>query len=435
MRRLKIQDDAGYQAAADYITARSAPGETDAGIREKIEATRNIVEAVRLRGDDAVAEFTERFDGVRLVPSQFEVTQEEMDAALASVDPQLSAVLERAHANIRRFHSRNLRESWQETFEDGTVLGQRITPVDSAGVYAPGGKAFYPSSVLMNIVPARVAGVQEIVLVSPPTYNGGIHPAMLAAARIAGATRIFRVGGAQAIAALAYGTEHIPAVTKITGPGNIFVTAAKSLVRHVVEIDSEAGPSEVVVIADGRANPAYVAAEMLAQAEHDEDAAAVLITPDAALADAVEAQLEEDIANLSRKAIIRNALEKQGCIIITRSLDEAVELADLYAPEHLSIQVEYPMRLVDRIGNAGAIMVGDMTPVAAGDYYAGPNHILPTGRRARFSSPLSAEDFRKVSSVLYYTRDRLRKDADDIRAFAEAEGLDAHARAVQVRIS
>jgi len=435
MKRLEIQDKAGYRAAADYITARSAPDETDVGIREKMEAAKQIVEAVRLRGDDAVAEFTARFDGVRLDPSQFEVTQEEMDAALASVDPQLLAVLERAHANIRRFHSRNLRESWQETFEDGTVLGQRITPVDSAGVYAPGGKAFYPSSVLMNIVPARVAGVKEIVLVSPPTYDGSIHPAMLAAARIAGATRVFRVGGAQAIAALAYGTQHIPAVTKITGPGNVFVTAAKALVRHVVEIDSEAGPSEVVVIADGRANPAYVAAEMLAQAEHDEDAAAVLITPDAGLADAVEAQLEEDIAKLSRNAIIRTSLEKQGCIIVTRSLDEAVELADLFAPEHLSIQVEYPMRLVEHIGNAGAIMVGDMTPVAAGDYYAGPNHILPTGRRARFSSPLSAEDFRKVSSVLYYTRDRLRKDADDIRAFAGAEGLDAHARAVEVRTS
>ena len=435
MKRLEIHDNAGYRAAVDYIIARSAPDESDVGIREKMEAAKQIVEAVRRRGDDALAEFTARFDGVRLDPSQFEITQEEMDAASASVDSHLLAVLERAHANIRRFHSRNLRESWQETFEDGTVLGQRITPLDSAGVYAPGGKAFYPSSVLMNIVPARVAGVKEIVLVSPPTHEGSIHPAMLAAARIAGATRVFRVGGAQAIAALAYGTQHIPAVTKITGPGNVFVTAAKALVRHAVEIDSEAGPSEVVVIADGRANPVYVAAEMLAQAEHDEDAAAVLITPDAALADAVETQLEKDIATVSRSAIIRRSLEKQGCIIVTRSLDEAVELTDLFAPEHLSIQVEYPMRLVERIGNAGAIMVGDMTPVAVGDYYAGPNHILPTGRRARFASPLSAEDFRKVSSVLYYTRDRLYKEADDIRAFAEAEKLDAHARAVEVRTS
>lgn len=435
MKRLDVQDDATYQAAVDYITARSAPGETDAIIRDKMEAARAIVDAVRLRGDDAVAEFTERFDGVRLDPSQFEITREELDAAPAAVDPQLLAILERAHANIRRFHARNLRESWQETFEDGTVLGQRITPVDSAGVYAPGGKAFYPSSVLMNIVPARVAGVKEIVLVSPPTYNGSIHPAMLAAARIAGATRVFRVGGAQAIAALAYGTKTIPAVTKITGPGNVYVTAAKALVRHAVEIDSEAGPSEVVVIADGRANPAYVAAEMLAQAEHDEDAASVLITPDAALADAVAVCVQQETAQLSRSAIIQNSLDKQGCIIVTRSLDEAVALADLYAPEHLSIQVEYPMRLVERIGNAGAIMVGDMTPVAAGDYYAGPNHILPTCRRARFSSPLSAEDFRKVSSVLYYTRDRLRKDAEDIRTFANAEGLDAHARSVEVRTS
>ena len=342
-------------------------------------------------------------------------------------------ILKRAYENIHSVHSKHLRESWEETYDDGTVLGQRITPIESAGVYVPGGKAFYPSSVLMNIAPARVAGVKEIIMVSPPSYKGGIHPVVLAAARIAGATRIFRVGGAQAIAALAYGTETIPAVTKITGPGNTFVTAAKALVRGVVEIDSEAGPSEVVVLADDHANPNYVAAELLAQAEHDEEAMAVLITPSARLIEAVKKRLEEETARLPRKTIIEHSLSHCGVLIQTRSMQEAIDLTNLYAPEHLSVQVEYPRNLVDKIKHAGAIMLGAMTPVAVGDYYAGPNHILPTGRKARFASPLTAEDFRKVTSVLYYSKERLQKDAADIRAFAEAEELQAHARSIEVR--
>jgi histidinol dehydrogenase len=342
-------------------------------------------------------------------------------------------IIKRAYENIHSFHSKHLRESWEETYDDGTVLGQRITPIESAGVYVPGGKAFYPSSVLMNIAPARVAGVKEIIMVSPPSFKGGIHPVVLAAARIAGATRIFRIGGAQAIAALAYGTETIPAVTKITGPGNTFVTAAKALVRGVVEIDSEAGPSEVVVLADDHANPNYVAAELLAQAEHDEEAMAVLITPSARLIEAVKKRLEEETARLPRKSIIEASLAHCGVLIQTRNMQEAIELTNLYAPEHLSVQVEYPRNFVDKIKHAGAIMLGAMTPVAVGDYYAGPNHILPTGRKARFSSPLTAEDFRKVTSVLYYSKERLQKDAADIRAFAEAEELQAHARSIEVR--
>ncbi len=382
----------------------------------------------------AVADFTARFDKVTLRPDQFELTPEEIDAAVRTVAPELVAILQRAHDNIRRFHEKNLRQSWEETYDDGTVLGQRITPLASAGVYVPGGKAFYPSSVLMNIAPARVAGVKDIVMVSPPSYQGSIHPAVLAAARIAGATRIFRVGGAQAVAALAYGTASFPVVDKITGPGNTFVTAAKALVRHRVEIDSEAGPSEVVVLADAKANPDYVVAEMLAQAEHDEEAKAVLITDSAELADAVEKRLPVQAAWLPRRGIIDAALENFGLIIVARTAEEAIALTDLFAPEHLSIQTEYPRRTADRITNAGAMMLGAMTPVAVGDYFAGPNHILPTNRRARFSSPLTAEDFRKVTSVLYYSEQRLRAQGEDIMTFAEVEQLQAHAKSIAVRM-
>jgi len=433
MRVFEISDDVSYQEVVSYITARGQASDCNAALQSKLDTTKWIVEAVRKNGDAAVAEFTERFDGVSLEPESFELNSDEIDSAVATVDPKIFAVLERAHDNIRRFHAKRLRESWEETSEDGTVLGQRITPVDSAGVYVPGGKAFYPSSVLMNIVPARVAGVKEIVMVSPPSCQGSIHPAVLAAARIAGATRVFRVGGAQAIAALAYGTGRIPSVAKITGPGNTYVTAAKAMVRGVVEIDSEAGPSEVVVLADDKAEPAYVAAELLAQAEHDEEATSVLITPSADLAKAVRDLVAAEVKQLSRKAIIWASLENQGAIILVRNMDEAVSLTNLFAPEHLSIQTVFPRKVADQITNAGAMMLGAMTPIAAGDYYAGPNHILPTGRRARFSSALTAEDFRKVTNVLYYSRERLQRDAEDILALAGLEGLQAHARSVEVR--
>ncbi|MBI2435892.1 MAG: histidinol dehydrogenase [Candidatus Hydrogenedentes bacterium] len=428
-----ITGDASRALVEAAIINRGADTGADKGLQEKIEATRWIVEAVRKNGDAALAEFTERFDGVQLTPEQFELGAEEIDQAVSRVDPQLLNILRRAHDNIRRFHAKHLRESWEETFEDGTVLGQRVSPIESAGVYVPGGKAYYPSSVLMNIVPARVAGVKDIVMVSPPSFQGSIHPVVLAAARLAGATRVFRVGGAQAIAALAYGTETVPPVTKITGPGNTFVTAAKALVRSRVDIDSEAGPSEVVVLADAAANPAYVAAELLAQAEHDEEAMCVLITPSAPLVEQVQRRLADEVRQLPRAAIIVRSLEDQGRIIITRDMPEAIALTNLIAPEHLSVQVEYPRRVAEKIENAGAMMLGDMTPVAVGDYFAGPNHILPTGRRARFSSPLTTEDFRKVTSILYYTRDRLKQESEDISAFAQAEQLQAHARSIEVR--
>jgi histidinol dehydrogenase len=434
MKKFTIQDDAGLNEVRRFIVALSDVGATDESLREKIAATDQIVRAVKDQGDEAVATFTERFDNVALSPDQFEVTPDEIDAAIANVPDELLGIIQRAHDNIRRFHSQHLRESWEEVFPDGSILGQRITPLERVGVYVPGGKAFYPSSVLMNIVPAVVAGVPEIIMVSPPSYEGGVHPVVLAAARIAGAHRVFRIGGAQSIAALAYGTQTIPAVTKITGPGNTFVTAAKGIVRHAVEIDSEAGPSEVAVLADDSANPAYVAAEMLAQAEHDEEAMSVLITPSVALAEATVQRLEAETAKLPRKDIIAQSLANNGTIIVTRDLDEAVELTNLIASEHLSVQTADPHAIGTRIQNAGAMMLGAMTPVAVGDYFAGPNHILPTGRRARYSSPLTAEDFRKVTSVLYYSDERLQRDAEDIMTFANTEQLQAHARSVEVRV-
>ncbi|HOZ46617.1 MAG TPA: histidinol dehydrogenase [Candidatus Hydrogenedentes bacterium] len=434
MKRFEITDKVSFEETADRICGLNAIFAAEEAVRTKTKATKAIVEAVRARGDDAVAEYTERFDGVALTPDHFEVLPAEIDAAYASVDPELRQGLERAQANIRRFHETRLRGSWRERSADGTVLGQRITPIERAGVYVPGGKAFYPSSVLMNIVPACVAGVEEIVMVSPPSYHGTIHPVVLTAARIAGATRVFRIGGAQAVAALAFGTGTIPAVVKITGPGNTFVTVAKRLVRGVCEIDTEAGPSEVVVIADESADARFVAAELLAQAEHDEEARAMLITTSPALADKVDACIVEELALLSRADMIRRALDAQGLVVVVNSVSDAVALTNRIAPEHLSIQTSDPWAVCEQIRNAGAIMLGAMTPVAVGDYYAGPNHILPTSGRARYASPLSAEDFRKTSSLLAYSRERLERDAPDIRRLAEAEGLTAHARAVEIRL-
>jgi len=432
MTTLEITGDADFQPVAMRVCAgNGVAGESDG---DKLESVRAILDAVRTRGDEAVAEFTERFDGVRISPDRFEVTPEEIEQASAQVDPLLMQSLERAHANIRAYHSKHLRESWEETAPDGTILGQRVAPIATAGVYVPGGKAFYPSSVLMNIAPARVAGVGEILMVSPPSHHGGIHPVVPAAAKLAGATRIFRVGGAQAIAALAYGTEHIPAVCKITGPGNAYVALAKRLVNGICDIDTEAGPSEVVVIADDAANPAFVAAELLAQAEHDEEARAVLVTPSWDLIARVEEETAKQAAALPRKAIIDRSLAGQGFLVKVRDLDEAIRLSNWIAPEHLSIQTRDPRAVLDRITNAGAVMLGAYTSVAMGDYFAGPNHILPTGRRARYASPLTAEDFRKVTSIISYSYERLMRDAADIRRLAEAEQLTAHANALEVRL-
>ena len=434
MKLFEIKSTADMARVRDFLKECAYRTTPEGDAVERRAATQAIVDEVRMRGDVAVAEYTRRFDGVSLEPGQFELTQDEIEAAFAETPKRVIAMLERAQENIRAFHSRNLRESWEEQLPDGSMYGQRVTSIESAGVYVPGGKAFYPSSVLMNIVPARVADVKTIIMVSPPSYNGTVHPAVVAAARLAGATRVFRIGGAQAVAALAYGTETLPAVVKITGPGNAYVTAAKAIVRGVVDIDSEAGPSEVVVIADSTANPNFVAAELLAQAEHDEDAMCLLFTTDKAIAEATLERVRLRAAVLSRRAIIERALECFGAIVIAPDIDVIVELTNLVAPEHLSVQTEYAPRIADRIKNAGAIMFGAMTPVAVGDYYAGPNHILPTMRRARYSSPLSAEDFRKVTNVMQYSRARLLRDAHDIEELAALEGLEAHAESVTVRI-
>jgi len=431
MTRLEVTDDASFEAAVERLCRGHAGAE--AGLEDKLADVRAIVDAVREHGDEAVAAFTEKFDGVALRPEQFELSSDEIDAAASQVDAALLESLERAHARIRDFHAKHLRQSWEETCDDGTVLGQRVTPIERVGMYVPGGKAFYPSSVMMNIAPASVAGVEDIVMVSPPSYEGGIHPAVLAAARIAGATRVFRIGGAQAVAALAYGTAHVPSVLKIAGPGNIYVTLAKRLVTSVCAIDSEAGPSEVVVIADDQAEPRFVAAELLAQAEHDEDARSILITPSREMADKALAEVDSEAAALPRRAIIQASLSAQGAVVVVRDIEEAARLTDLIAPEHLSIQVEAPREVLDKVPNAGAVMLGRMTPVALGDYIAGPNHVLPTGRRARFASPLTAEDFRKVSSVISYSHERVLADADDVVRLAQAEGLTAHAKAVEMR--
>lgn len=433
MQVIEIRDDATFESVVRQISGRAEDSPEHRDELEKLAATKAIVDDVRERGDAALAEYTERFDKVTLDPEQFEISGHEMDAAMASVDRETLGALNRAHHNITAFHEKNLRQSWEEVSPDGSVLGQRITPIDSVGLYVPGGTAFYPSSVLMNIVPARVAGVQEITMVSPPSFEGGIHPLVLAAARIAGASRVFRVGGAQAVAALAYGTGTIPPVLKIAGPGNIYVTLAKRLVSSICDIDKEAGPSEVVVIADEDADPDRVALELLAQAEHDEEARAMLVTTSGVLLEAVRLALSKHMETLSRASIIAKALEDQGVAYVVNTIEDASALTNVIAPEHLSIQTKDPRTVFDAIPNVGCAILGGGTSVAVGDYYAGPNHILPTGRRARFSSPLTAEDFRKVTSVISYSQERMREVGEDIMRLARAEMLDAHARAVEIR--
>ncbi len=433
LQRIDVTDDGKLQSLLRAYRTRGITHRSEQDARRA--AVTEIVDAVRDRGDEAVAEFTRRFDGVDLSPDAFEVSRNEMEQASRDLPRETYNLLQKAHEQIRAFHARGLRESWQIEYDDGSFVGQRVLPLDRVGVYVPGGKAFYPSSVLMNIVPAKVAGVGEVIMVSPPSWNGTIHPAVLAAAYIAGADRVFRVGGAQSVAALAYGTEKIPAVSKITGPGNAYVTLAKAMVRGMVEIDSEAGPSEVVVLADDDAHPEQVAAELFAQAEHDEEAVCVLITPSERLLTEVMNVVATQAPKLARAAIAVAALTRFGQAVLTRSLEDAVLLVNAFAPEHLSVQTRYPNRLLDQIRNAGAVMLGAMTPVALGDYGAGPNHILPTMGRARFASPLTAEDFRKVSSVLCFSRPRLAAEADYYASFADLEGLEAHARSIRIRVN
>ena len=395
------------------------------------EIVADIIADVRKNGDAALKAYSEKFDGAKL--DSLEVSAEEIDAAFAALEPEFVAIIEEAAANIREFHRHQVRTGFAITPRDGVVLGQRVIPLERVGLYVPGGTASYPSSVLMNCIPAKLAGCDEIVMVTPPSKDGSIKPAILVAAKIAGVDRIFKVGGAQAVAALAYSTETIPQVDKIVGPGNVFVAEAKRQVFGTVAIDMIAGPSEILVIADGTCNPKYVAADMLSQAEHDKNASAVLVTDSIDLAKAVSAELEVQIPQLSRAEIARVSVDNNGKIIVVDDLNKAIEMSNAIAPEHLEVCVDRPFDLLPLIRNAGSIFLGKNCPEALGDYFAGPNHTLPTSGTARFSSPLSVDDFVKKSSFMSYSQQALEAVYEKIDSFAQKEGLQAHGKSVTVR--
>ena len=392
----------------------------------------DIIANVRTNGDKALFEYCEKFDKAKL--SSLLVTQEEIDEAVASVEPRFLDILRRAAENIRQFHRRQVRNSFILNDQNGIVIGQKIIPVDRAGLYVPGGTAPYPSTVLMDSIPAKIAGCREVVMVTPPSADGRIHPVILAAASIAGIDKIYKLGGAQAIAALAYGTESVPKVDKIVGPGNAFVAEAKKQVFGTVSIDMIAGPSEILIVADGATNPRHAAADLLSQAEHDKLASAVLVTDSMDLALAVQAELERQIPLLARAEIARASIDHNGKIIVVDSLTEAIDTANEIAPEHLELLVDNPFDYLDRIRHAGSIFMGRNCPEALGDYFAGPNHTLPTSGTARFSSPLSVDDFIKKTQYTYYTADALAKVAEDVAYFATQEGLTAHAKSAVIRM-
>jgi histidinol dehydrogenase len=401
----------------------------DAEIESRVRAILNEVAA---RGDDALREYTARFDGVQL--THLEVTSEELRRAQEEVSPPVAEALQLAAERIRRFHEHQKRTSWFEADERGGLVGQMVTPLRRVGAYVPGGLAVYPSSVLMCAIPAQVAGVEEVILCTPPRKDGTVHPLVLMAAQQSGVNRIFKVGGAQAVAAMAYGTQSVPAVDKIVGPGNIYVTVAKKLVYGMVGIDMLAGPSEVCILADDTADPRYVAIDILTQAEHDIHTAAFLITPSRSLARAVQEEIEKTVADLPRQDILRQTLAQNGGIILTRDMEEAVELANLCAPEHLALMVAEPWRYLPLIRCAGAVMMGAFSPQSLGDYVAGPSHTLPTSGTARYASPLNVDDFMKKTSVVCFTREALQQVADAIETLAAVEGLEAHLLAVKRRL-
>ena len=408
------------------IFARSMP---TMNVTDKVA---DILRNVKERGDEALREYTAKFD--HATPESLTVTPEEMQEALAATDPDFIRILERAAANIRKFHSRQVRNSFIINDEDGIIMGQKVIPVDRAGLYVPGGTAAYPSSVLMDVIPAKIAGVKEVILSTPPGPDGKINPAILAAAKVAGADKIVKAGGAQAIAALAFGTESVPKVDKIVGPGNMFVAEAKRQVYGMVSIDMIAGPSEILVVADGASNAAQVAADLLSQAEHDKVSSAVLVTDSQALAEAVQVEIERQIPQLIRCAIARESVDNNGKIIVAEDLRAAIEIANEIAPEHLELCVDNPFDYLDSIRHAGSVFLGRNCPEALGDYLAGPNHTLPTQGTARFSSPLSVDDFVKKTQYTYYTKDALARVAQDVAAFAEKEGLTGHARSAMIRM-
>ncbi len=396
-------------------------------------AVSEILENIRSQGDSALFGYTERFDGAKICADNIRVTEEEIREAYSLVDPGLVEIIRRALCNIRDYHARQKQNSWFDSRPDGTMLGQKVTPLQRVGVYVPGGKAAYPSSVLMNIMPAKVAGVEEIVMVTPPGRDGKVAPHTLVAANEAGADVIYKVGGAQAVGALAYGTESIPKVDKIVGPGNIYVALAKRAVYGHVSIDAVAGPSEILVIADETADPRYVAADLLSQAEHDELASAILVTTSRTLARQVSDQVDAFVRELSRSEIIQSSLDNYGYILVADSMEAAVEIANEIASEHVEIQTKDPYDVMMKIRNAGAIFIGEYSSEPLGDYFAGPNHVLPTNGTARFFSPLSVDDFIKKSSIIAYSREALEAVHEDIERFAKAEQLTAHANSVHVR--
>lgn len=428
MKFLHIHD-ADFDSQFSAILSRSE--ETG---REVEQVVLDIIAQVRARGDEAVLEYTNRFDRMDAASlAALEVTDDEIDEAFARVKGEDVAALKLAVERVARFHEKQKTETWLSTDESDIMLGQMITPLQRVGIYVPGGKASYPSSVIMNAVPAKVAGVPEVIMVAP-TPGGEINPHVLVAARLSGVDRIFRVGGAQAVAALAYGTPTIPKVDKVTGPGNIYVATAKKLVFGQVGIDMIAGPSEILVINDGSGNPAHIAADLLSQAEHDELASSILITTDRKFGETVAGEVEKQLQQLSRESIARRSWESYGAIIIAGNLIEAIDFSNRIAPEHLELAVSDPFAILAKIRNAGAIFMGHFTPEAAGDYLAGPNHTLPTGGTARFFSPLSVDDFVKKSSIVYFSQGGLQRLGRDIVRIAELEGLEAHGKSVSIRL-
>ncbi len=427
MRTLKLTEETQSELLGNLLNRN--PG----SYTEYENTVNEIIDNVRKNGDKAVFEYTLKFDKSELSASTVRVTEDEIKAAYTELDPKFVEVMKKSAENIRIFHEKQKRNSWIDTREDGSILGQRILPIEISGVYVPGGKAAYPSSVLMNVVPAKVAGVERIVMCTPPGKDGKVNAGTLVAADIAGVTEVYKVGGAQAIAAMAFGTESIPKVDKITGPGNIFVALAKKACFGHVSIDSIAGPSEILVVADETANARYVAADLLSQAEHDELASAILVTTSEKLANDVSTEIEGFLKELSRSDIIKKSLDNYGYIFIADDMDAAVDAANAIASEHLEIITKDPYEVMTKIKNAGAIFLGAYSSEPLGDYFAGPNHILPTNRTARFFSPLNVDDFMKKTSIISYSRDALSKVHEDIELFAKEEGLTAHANSIAVR--
>ena len=427
MRIQRLTKDAKENLLEDLL--KRSPnnyGQYEQGVQE-------ILAHVKAEKDQAVFEYTKKFDHAEISADNIKVTEEEIEEAYKAVDPKLVEIIRKALGNIRTYHEKQRQYSWFDSKPDGTILGQKVTPLHRVGVYVPGGKAVYPSSVLMNIVPAKVAGVDEIVMVTPPGKDGKVTPNTLVAAHEAGADVIYKVGGAQAIAALAYGTESIPKVDKIVGPGNIYVALAKKAVYGYVSIDAIAGPSEILVIADETANPRFVAADLLSQAEHDELASAILVTTSEELAQKVSDEVDGFLKELSRSEIIQKSLDNYGYILVADTMDDVIDIANEIASEHLEIQTKNPYDVMTKVRNAGAIFIGEYASEPLGDYFAGPNHVLPTNGTAKFFSPLSVDDFIKKSSIIGYSEDALREIHKDIEAFAEAEQLTAHANSIKVR--